>query len=102
MYDYVDMIETTPTPSSKKCKIISFILMLFLKFNTVFTSIIIWYLYDYFIAGLSLVLSFIIMGIIRSKIINNFIPPTQREYTYNDKELANWYTVNELCIEYKS
>ena len=97
--DYIDLIEPTPKLHSKKCKLISFILRVFLQFTTFFISLLAWYLYDYFFALLALVLSFIIMGIIRSKLRNTVIPPTQREYQYNDQGIADWYTARELCIE---
>jgi hypothetical protein len=97
--DFIDQIEPTPKLYTKKCKIISFLLRVFLQFTTFVTSLMAWYFYDYFIALLTLVLSFIIMGIIRSKIRNSVIPPNQREYQYNDQDIANWYTARELCIE---
>lgn len=99
--DFIDLIEPTPKLYSKKCKTVSFLLRIFLQFTTFFASLIAWYLYDYFIALLTLVLSFIIMGIIRSKIRNSVIPPKQREYQYNDQGIADWYTARELCIELK-
>lgn len=97
--DYIDLIEPTPTIYAKKCKIISFVLRIFLQFTTFVSSLIAWYFYDYFIALLTLVLSFIIMGIIRSKLRNAVIPINQREYQYNDKGIADWYTAKELCYE---
>ena len=97
--DFIDMMEPTPKLHSKKCKAISFLLRVFLQFTTFVASLIAWYLYDYFIALLTLVLSFIIMGIIRSKIRNSVIPPKQREYQYNDQGIADWYTAREICIE---
>ena len=97
--DYIDLIEPTPQLHSKKCKIIAFILRVFLQFTTFLASLLAWYLYDYFFALLALVLSFIIMGIIRSKLRNAVIPPKQREYQYNDQGIADWYTAKELCIE---
>ena len=97
--DFIDLIVPTPKLHSKKCKTISFLLRIFLQFTTFITSLIAWYIYDYFIALLTLVLSFIIMGIIRSKIRNSVIPPNQREYQYNDQGIADWYTARELCIE---
>jgi hypothetical protein len=54
-------------------------------------------MYDYFIAIATLLLSFIIMGIIRSKIRNSVIPMKQREYQYNDQGIADWYTAKEIC-----
>jgi len=95
----IDMIEPTPRLNSKKCKFISFLLRVFLQFTTFITALITWYLYDYFIAILTLVLSFIIMGIIRSKLRNSAIPPTQREYQYNDQGIADWFVSREICIE---
>jgi len=97
--EYIDLIESTPKLSSKRCKIVSLILRIFLQFTTFITPIIAWYLYDYFIALLTLVLTFIIMGIIRSKIRNSVIPPNQREYQYNDQGIADWFTAKELCFE---
>ena len=97
--DYIDLIEPTPKLYSKKCKLISFILRVLLQFTTFAVSLLAWYFYDYFIALLTLVLSFIIMGIVRSKLRNRVIPPNQREYQYNDKGIADWYTARELCYE---
>ena len=99
--DYINLIEPTPILRTKKCKFISFLLKIFLQFTTVATSLIAWYLYDYFIALLTLVLTFIIMGIIRSKMRNSVIPPTQREFQYNDEGIADWFTARELCFEPK-
>ncbi|MDQ1244605.1 MAG: hypothetical protein QG565_945, partial [Campylobacterota bacterium] len=31
------------------------------------------------------------------KLRNSVIPPKQREYQYNDKGIADWYTAKELC-----
>ncbi|MDD5372639.1 MAG: hypothetical protein PHO62_04335 [Sulfurimonas sp.] len=97
--NYIEMLEPTPKLYSKKCKFISFLLKLFLQFTTPLSSLAAWYLYDYFIAMLTLVLSFIVMGIVRSKLRNSVIPPAQREYHYNDKGIADWYTAKELCYE---
>ena len=97
--DYIDLIEPTPKLHSNKCRFIAFGIRIFLQFTTFITTLVVWYLYDFFIALLTLVLSFIIMGIIRSKLRNAVIPPKQREYQYNDKGIADWYTAKELCLE---
>jgi putative Mn2+ efflux pump MntP len=97
--DFIDMMEPTPKLHSKKCKLLAFLLRLFLQFTTPLVGIVTWILYDYFIGAATLLLSFIVMGIIRSKLRNSVIPPKQREYQYNDKGIADWYTARELCIE---
>ena len=97
--DFIDMIEPTPILKTKKCKFISILLQLFLQFSIYASTAISWYLYDYFIAFFTLILSFIIVGIIRSKLRNVSIPFKQREYQYNDKGIATWYTAKVLCLE---
>ena len=97
--EHIEIIEPTPKIHSKKCKLLSFVLKVFLQFTTFVVPLIVWYLYDYFIAILALVLTFIIMGIIRSKIRNAVIPVSQREYQYNDQGIADWYVAKEICHE---
>jgi len=97
--DYIDLIEPTPKLHSQKCKLLSLLLRLFLQFTTFIVGLITWYIYDYFMAIAALLLSFIIMGIVRSKLRNTVIPPKQREYQYNDQGIADWYTAKELCYE---
>ena len=95
--DYIDLIEPTPKLKTKKCKFFSFMLKIFLQYATFIVAIIAWYFYDYFIAIATLLLSFIIMGIIRSKLRNSVIPVSQREYHYTDEGIADWYTAKVLC-----
>lgn len=97
--DFINQIEATPKLSTKKCKLVSFILYIFLQFTSYMAGIVTWYIYDYFIGIAIFLLSFMIMGIIRSKLINSVIPVSQREYNYNNKGIADWYTARELCIE---
>ena len=95
--DFLEMIEPTPKIYSKKCKLIAFTIRMFLQFTTITASLLAWYIYDYFIAFFTMVLSFIIVGIIRSKLRNSVIPIKQREYQYNDKGIADWYTAKAIC-----
>ena len=97
--DFLEMIEPTPKLKTNKCKIISFILKIFLQFSIYIFTAVSWYLYDYFIVFFTLVLSYILVGIIRAKLRNSVIPFKQREYQYNDGGIADWYTARSLCIE---
>ncbi len=97
--DFIELIEPTPKLRTKKCKFISFLIRIFLQYTTFIVALLTWYIYDYFIAIAILLLSFIIMGIVRSKIRNAVIPSKQKEYQYNDEGIANWYVSRELCIE---
>jgi len=98
----IDMIEQTPKLKTKKCKLISLLLRVFLQYSIYPIALATWFLYDYFIAGAIFILSYIIIGIIRSKLRNSVIPLKQREYQYNDKGIADWYTAKILCIELPS
>ncbi|MDA7816559.1 hypothetical protein N9A28_00025 [Sulfurimonas sp.] len=101
MNDFIDMIEQTPKIETQKCKLVSILLWLTLQYSIYVITIIAFYMYDYFIAFLALVLSFIVIGIVRSKIRNSVIPVKQREYHYTDRGIADWYTARELCLETK-
>ena len=97
--DYINLIEPTPKLHSKKCKALSFAIRLFLQYALYPLTLTVWYYYDYFIAGATLLLGFIIIGIIRSKLRNSVIPLTQREYHYTDAAIADWYSAKILCLE---
>jgi len=96
--EYIELLEPTPKLYSKKCKFMAFGLRLFLKYTTILVTLVVWFFYDFFLAALALVLTFIIMGIVRSKLRNSSIPYTQREYPYTDAAIAEWYTAKELCF----
>lgn len=97
--EYIELLEPTPKLRSKKCKIMAFALRMFLEYTTIVATLIVWFFYDFFLSALALVLAFIIMGIIRSKLRNSVIPFTQREHPYTDAAIAQWYTAKELCFE---
>jgi len=97
--EILEMLEPTPKLNSKRCKTISLLLRIFLQFGIYIIALIIWYLQDYFISIASLITSYIVMGIIRSKIRNSVIPPKQREHQYSDKEIADWFVAREFCFE---
>ncbi|WP_300454062.1 hypothetical protein [Sulfurimonas sp.] len=96
--EYIELLEPTPKLHSKKCRFVAFFLRLFLEYTTVLITLWVWFFYDFFLAALALVLTFIIMGIVRSKLRNSAIPYTQREYPYTDAAIAQWYTAKELCF----
>lgn len=93
----IELIEPTPKLTSTKCKLIAFTIRMLLQFTTYVSALVTWYIYDYFIAIAVLFLMYIIIGIIRSKMRNSAIPTKQREYQYNNKGIADWFTYMELC-----
>ncbi|MDD5156734.1 hypothetical protein [Sulfurimonas sp.] len=96
--DFIEFIKPTPKLQTRKCKVIAFLIGIFLRFSSPFISLVAWYLYDYFIALLALALSFIAVGIIGSYLRNSSLPANNREYRYSDAEIAIWYT-NNICFK---
>jgi len=97
--EIINLIEPTPKLHSQKCKYISLLLRIVLQYSIYLLTVGVWYFYDYFIAGATLLLSFIIIGILRAKLRNSVIPLTQREYYYSDAAIADWYSAKYLCVE---
>jgi ABC-type multidrug transport system fused ATPase/permease subunit len=97
--EILEMLDPTPKLKSKKCRFFSLLLRLFLQFGIYMVAFLVWYFYDYFIAIASLMASFIVMGIIRSKIRNAVIPLKQTEHIYSDKEIADWFVSKEFCLD---
>ncbi|WP_304546296.1 hypothetical protein [Sulfurimonas microaerophilic] len=95
--NFIDMMEPTPKLLTKRCKIIALAIRIFLQFSIYPITLIVWYLEGWFIAVLTLLLGFIVIGIIRSKLRNDSIPVKQREYNYNDTGIATWYTAKQFC-----
>ena len=96
--DFLELIEPTPKLKTTKCKFFAMLISLFLKFTTFFFAVVAWYLYDYFIAGATLLITFLIVGIIRAKLRNEVIPPSQREFAYTDSSIASWYVAKRICF----
>lgn len=93
----IDEIQPTPTFHDKKCKIFLYTLKIFLQFFSIIVTLLALYEYGYFIAFVILLITFLLMGIIRSKLRNSSIPLGQREYKYTDKEIASWYISKYIC-----
>lgn len=96
--DFIPLLEPTPEFHTKKCKLLALIVRLLLQFTTPIVALVAWYFYDYFIAIATLLLTFLLMGIVRSKLRNSSIPASQREYHYSDQGIANWYIWREYCF----
>lgn len=95
--DFIEAIEPAPKLHTKSCRAAALLLELFLRYTTILSSIVAWYLYDYFIAFFALILSFIIIGIIRSKLRESAISPYQKEHYFDDKDIAMRYVADMLC-----
>ena len=93
----IDFIEPVPKLEKPACKIVSYALAWTLTLFPYIVAAIFFFLYDMFIAFVVWGISYLAIGIVRSKLRLLSIPFTQLEYNYNDTQIAQWYTAKYLC-----
>ncbi len=71
-----------------------------LSYGSLIVAALLWYKYDLFFATAGLLISFVVLGIVRSKLRNSVIPRVQQEYQYSDMAIAEWYVAKRLCLHY--
>ncbi len=93
-----EIIEPIPLIKGAKCKLLMYVIYLFISFFPIVSSLVIWYMYN-FLIGVAFFLFFtLMMGIVISKMRLMSIPPSQRELTYSNLEVARWYIDKNLCL----
>lgn len=94
--EVVHIVELPSLPT-KRCRLMATIGGLALSYGHYIISILIYLNSDLFIAIGSLLLGFIILGIIGSKLRNISIPISNLEFSYTDKEIVTWYLLRYVC-----
>jgi len=95
----IPMIEPTPEPFKRSCRIAAHLLGWLLTYGTYILALLSWYLYDWFYAVAALLLGFVVFGILRAKIRNVSIPLQQQEYAYTDQAIAKWFVVRRMLCD---
>lgn len=93
----MEIYTQTPTPSTKVCKLLYTLLWISLSYGAIIITAIVWWLFNWYYALSSLLLAFILIGIIRSKLLHSSIPKVQQEFTYSDKDISAWYLHMYVC-----
>lgn len=91
-------IDPTPHLPTRQCRLMAKVLSWGLRYGNYAIALLVWWESDWFIALGALLLGFILIGIIRSKLRNDSIPPAQREFPYDDYAIATWYISRNHCI----
>ena len=91
-------IDPTPALPTRNCRLAARMLGYALSYGNYLIALAVGWKSDWFIAIGSLLLGFIIFGIIRSKLRNDSIPPAQRELPYSDYAIASWYLSRHHCF----
>jgi len=87
----------TPQMPDRKCKILHFLLTIFLSFGTYIITAGVWFIYNWYYAISTLLLAFILIGILRSKLLHSSVPKVQQEFSYSDQDIAAWYLHLHIC-----
>lgn len=93
----MEIYTQTPQPPTKGCKLLHFLLSSFLSFGTYLITLGVWVMYNWYYALSALLLAFILIGILRSKLLHSSVPKVQQEFTYSDKDIAAWYLHMYIC-----
>lgn len=97
---FIFNIDPTPTLPTRQCRLIARLLGWALSYGNYIIALLVWWQSDWFIAIGTLLLGFIVFGIIRSKLRNDSIPPAQRETPYTDYAIATWYLSRNYCFSF--
>lgn len=73
-----------------------------LSYGNYLVAALVWWKSDWFIAVGTLLLGFVVFGILRSKLRNDSIPPAQREYPYDDYAIVTWYLSRNHCFAFSA
>lgn len=90
-------IDPTPSLPTRKCRLSAKVLGWLLSYGNYLLALAGLWMVDWFAAIGIFLLGIIIFGIIRSKLRNDSIPPSQRELSYSDYAIATWYLARNYC-----
>lgn len=97
--EIIEPIEPTPRLKRRKCRLLAKLIAVGLSYGPLVIAAGIWYKYDLFFAVGALLISYLVLGIIRSKLRNSAIPSTQQEFQYSDEAIATWYVSRRVLCD---
>ena len=98
MNDFIPEIEPTPSFTSTRCQWLVKIVAFKLTFMPLILTVLVALWVDYFYAIATLLLSYLVTGIVRSYMRNNSIPKAQQEYAYTNAAIAAWFLYRTYCF----
>ncbi|MBU1641744.1 hypothetical protein KKE54_00165 [bacterium] len=96
--DFIPEIEPTPVFTTKSCAFLVHITGFMLTYMPFLLTLLVAFSVDYFFAVATLLVSYLVTGIVRSYMRNNSIPKKQQEYSYSDKAIASWFLYRTYCF----
>ncbi len=93
----MELYTQTPQPPNTQCKVLHILLWIILSYGAYLGAAGVWWFYNWYYALSVLLLAFILIGIVRSKLLHSSIPKVQQEFTYTDKDISAWFLHTHLC-----
>lgn len=93
-------IEVLPEIKTLKCKLLVYLIHFSLSYLPIILGTIIGYYYsDVFIGFTSFIAFMLASGIVGSKLSDEAIPLSQREFEYSNLDIAKWFVIRVLICE---
>jgi len=90
MNDTIELFEPIPKLRTRKEKLYARLIALGLSYGYIILALLVWTQSNWYIALSTLLLAFLVTGIISSKLLHLYVPRKQHEFTYGTQELAAW------------
>lgn len=90
MHDTIELFEEVPALKTTREKFYASLISLSLSYAYYLLTLIIWWQSSWYIALSTLLLAYLLTGIISSKLLHYYIPRKQHEFSYSNKDLAAW------------
>ena len=90
MNNTIELFDPVPKLKTKKEKFYAMLIALGLSYGYIILALLVWLESNWYIALSTLLLAFLVTGIISSKLLHLYVPRKQHEFSYSSKELASW------------
>ena len=90
MQDTIELFEKVPQLNTRQERIYATLISFTLSFGYYLIALVVWSQSSWYIALSTLLLAYLLTGIISSKLLHAYVPHKQQELSYSNKDLAAW------------
>ena len=90
MRDTIELFEAVPPLQTKQEKFYAALMSFGLSYGYFLLALIVWWQSSWYMALSTLLLAYLLTGIISSKLLHMYVPHKQHEFSYSSKDLAAW------------
>lgn len=90
MSETIELFKPVPKMKTKQETFYANIIALSLSYGYIVISLLVWYKSNWYLALSTLLLAFLVTGIISSKLLHLYVPFKQHEFSYSTHDLAAW------------